>query len=115
LEMTTMKINGSMFIHINAITKNITRVVYDHSEKEPANSILISDDFRPDGSWQPGQYELCGGRILFRNRHGEAVLQETGRELTEKEVFRYYMDGEPIEWRGRLCGEYKRGTRRYSL
>jgi alpha-D-xyloside xylohydrolase len=94
--MTTKKINGSMFIHINAITKNITRIVYDHSEKEPANSILISDDFRPDGSWQPGQYELCGGRILFRNRHGEAVLQETGRELTEKEVFRYYMDGEPI-------------------
>ena len=85
-----------MFIHIDTLNENITRVVYDYRGDRPGNSVLISDEFRPCGDSLPGQYEICGGRILFRNRQSEVVLQETGHELAEKEVFRYYLDGAPV-------------------
>ena len=85
-----------MFIHIDTLNENITRVVYDYRGDRPGNSVLISDEFRPCGDSLPGQYEICGGRILFRNRQSEVVLQEIGHELAEKEVFRYYLDGAPV-------------------
>lgn len=85
-----------MFIHIDTLNENITRVVYDYRGDRPGNSVLISDEFRPCGDSLPGQYEICEGRILFRNRQSEVVLQEIGHELAEKEVFRYYLDGAPV-------------------
>lgn len=88
--------NNTLFIHIDTLNKNITRVVYSHSEEKPGNSILVSDEFRPDRKALPGQYEVSGDRVLFRNRQGETVLQETGHELIEKEVFRYCMDSKAV-------------------
>ncbi|HEY8348964.1 MAG TPA: TIM-barrel domain-containing protein, partial [Clostridia bacterium] len=88
--------NNTLFIHIDTLNKNITRVVYSHSEEKPGNSILVSDEFRPDRKALPGQYEVSGDRVLFRNRQGETVLQETGHELIEKEVFRYCMGDEAV-------------------
>lgn len=94
--MDTRRVSDSMYVHIDTITETITRVVYDHKEVEPGNSILICGEFKPDEYLLQGRYEADGERILFRNGQGEVVLQESGRSLTEKEVFRYRTDSEPV-------------------
>ena len=88
--------NSSLHVHIIPINKNITRVVYNHRKEEPGNSILISDDFKPQRDLASERYLSEDDRILFKNKQGEVILKETGRSLTEKEIFRYFIDGEPV-------------------
>lgn len=87
---------NTLFPHIIPITENITRVVYNHSMEEPENSNLIADDFEPQKNVKTGQYLLETDCISFRNKHGEVILKETAHDLTEKEIYRYVIDGEPI-------------------
>lgn len=88
--------DSSMFVHIMPLTENITRVVYTYSEKEPSYSILISEDFRPQRGLTTDSYIAKEGHILFKNKNGEVVLEEIEHILTGKEIFRYFVDGEPI-------------------
>ncbi|RCX11155.1 alpha-D-xyloside xylohydrolase [Anaerobacterium chartisolvens] len=81
---------------IMQVSENIVKVVYGGGKEETENSILISEDFKPESNLATNKYLCEGGRILFKNKRGEVVLEETGHSLTEKEVFTYYVDGEPI-------------------
>lgn len=87
--------NSSLF-HIISVSENITRVVYNNGEEEPGTSDLIDREFSTQGYAGPVRYEISEDRILFKNRYGEVVLKETGSSLREKEIFRYFIDGEPV-------------------
>ncbi len=87
---------NSLFVHIIPLTENITRVVYNHSTEAPGNGILIADEFMPQSNNESDQYQLDADHILFKNKQGEVVLEETEHSLAEKEIYRYFVDGEPV-------------------
>lgn len=87
---------SSLFAHITPITENITRVVYNHSMDDPDNSILILDDFEPQSSVRSDRYLCESDSIFFKNKQGEVILKEAGHGLTEKKVYRYSIDGDPV-------------------
>jgi alpha-D-xyloside xylohydrolase len=88
--------DSSMFVHVTPLAENITRVVYTYSEKEPSYSILISKDFKPESGLKADSYIAKDGKISFKNKKGEIVLEEIEHVLTEKPIFKYFVDGEPI-------------------
>jgi alpha-D-xyloside xylohydrolase len=94
--MGTKLKNSSLFVHTIQVTENITRVVYNHSKEKTGDSILISEDFRPQGDLKSTGYFFAEDTLLFKNKQGKVILKETGRSLTEKEVWRYFTDGEPV-------------------
>lgn len=94
--MDTQNAGKSLFVHIMQLTENIIRVAYTNSKEEPGNSILIAEDFKPKANLVAEKYSSIDDCILFKNNQGEVILEETGHSLTEKEVFTYYVDGEPV-------------------
>lgn len=94
--MDTQNKDFSLFVHIIPVTENITRVSYTHTKEEPGNSILIAEDFKPERCLPPDGYSSIDDCICFTNKHGEVILRETGHSLTEKEVYKYLIDGEPV-------------------
>ena len=94
--MDTQNKCSSLYVHIMPLTENITRVVYTNSKEEPGNSILIAEDFIRNSNLKTDKYLSVDDCILFKNKQGEVILKETGHSLTEKEVFKYYVDGEPV-------------------
>ena len=72
-----------MFIHIDTLNENITRVVYDYRGDRPGNSVLISDEFRPCGDSLPDSMRSAGAGSCS-NRQSEVVLQEISTSLPEK-------------------------------
>ena len=87
---------SSLHVHIMKLTEKITKVVYNHSKEKIGESILISEDFKPRRDLPSNAYPAADGALSFVNGQGEVILRETGRSLTEKEVFRYFIDGEPV-------------------
>lgn len=93
---------SSLFVNIMPLTENIIRVVYTNSNEESGNSILIAEDFKPvtnlttDKYLSADKYLSVDDCILFKNKQGEVILKETEHNLMEKEVFTYYVDGEPV-------------------
>lgn len=94
--MTIQNKDSSMFVHVTPLAENITRVVYTYSEKEPSYSILISKDFKAGNDVTVDSYIEKDGKISFKNKKGEVVLEEIEHTLTEKSIFKYFVDGEPI-------------------
>ena len=94
--MDTQNEFSSLFVNIMPFTENIIRVVYTRSKEETRNSILIAEDFKPMSNLVTDKYLSVDDCILFKNKQGEVILRETGHCLTEKDVFTYYVDGEPI-------------------
>ncbi len=94
--MDTQNKCSSLFINIMPLTENIIRVVYTKTKKEPENSILIAEDFKPMINLDIDKYLSVDDCILFKNKQGEVILKETEHSLTEKKVLTYYVDGEPV-------------------
>jgi alpha-D-xyloside xylohydrolase len=94
--MDTQNKCTTLFSYIKPITPNIIKVVYTFDKEEPKNSILIAEDFKPVGNINSDKYLSADGCIQFKNMQGEVILKETGHSMTEKEVFSYYVDGEPV-------------------
>lgn len=86
----------SMSVHVIPQSENITRVVYSFDNESPGNSALISNKFQPQPQLMPAASLLEDQCISFKNRQGEVILTETKRCLTEKKVYRYSIDGEPV-------------------
>lgn len=86
----------TLFVHIIPQSESITRVVYSYEKECPASSALISESFKPQGCLMSGAHLSDDNCISFKNRQGDVILRETERSLTEKEVYRYFIDGEPI-------------------
>jgi alpha-D-xyloside xylohydrolase len=86
----------SLFAHVMPLCENITRVVHSFEKGSPKASALISESFRPQGQLAPAAHISEDHSISFKNRRGDVILRETGHSLTEKEVYRYFIDGEPI-------------------
>ncbi|QNU68203.1 DUF5110 domain-containing protein [Ruminiclostridium herbifermentans] len=87
---------SSLFVNIMPLTENIIRVVYTKSKEKPRNSILIAEDFIPERNLNTDKYLSLDDCILFKNKQGEVILKEIGHSLTEKDVFTYHADGEPV-------------------
>lgn len=87
---------ASVSVHILPQTENITRVVYSRDEGTPDNSALISEEFKPQSSFVPARVLSADHCISFINKQGDVILKETEHILTEKEVYRYFVEGEPI-------------------
>jgi alpha-D-xyloside xylohydrolase len=96
ISINTQQKHSSLYVHIIPLTQNITRVVYAHSGGEPGNSNLIAEDFKPQRDLVSDRYFTSDDCLHFKNKQGEVVLKEIGHRLTIKEVFRYYIDGEPV-------------------
>lgn len=90
------KTRNAPYCHIIPVSENIVRVVYSFSNDPPRNSIHVSEDFRANSDIKSDRYCVSDGCIYFKNRHDEVVLKETGHSFTEKEVYRFYVDGEPV-------------------
>lgn len=88
--------NPSLFVHIMPLTEDITQVVYTYRKEKPENSILIAEDFIPQRDVTTDMYVPLEDGILFKNKQGEVILKEIGHHLTEKEVYQYFVDGDPI-------------------
>lgn len=85
-----------LFVHVIPYDESITRVVYSFEKESPASSALISESFKPQNQLVTARHSSSDNCISFKNKHGDVVLRETYRSLTEKEVYRYIIDGEPI-------------------
>ncbi len=94
--MYTKISDTSLFVHIVPLANNILRVVYSHSKQKPENSVLIAEDFTPVKEITTDMYTAEEDAIEFKNKKGEMILREIGHQLIEKEVFKYFIDGEPI-------------------
>ncbi|MBP7175075.1 MAG: DUF5110 domain-containing protein [Thermoclostridium sp.] len=86
----------SLIVHVIPYSKSITRVVYSFEEESPASSALISESFKPQDQFVTTGHSSSDNCISFKNRQGDVILKETGRCLSKKEVYRYFIDGEPI-------------------
>ncbi len=86
----------SLFVHIMPQRDNITRVVYSYEKESPGAGNLIVEGFKPHSNLMPVVHVSEDSCISFKNRRGEVILKEKNRSLTEKEVYRYIIDGEPI-------------------
>ncbi len=84
-----------MFAHIIPLSDNITRVVYTYAPGEPKKSSLVSGDFIQQNDIRPN-YAPENGGLAFKNGNNETVLAEIGHSLTEKQVYKFVVDGEPI-------------------
>lgn len=86
----------SLFVHVMPLCESITRVVHSFEKDSPKASFLISESFKPQSQLAPAAHISEGSCISFKNRRGEVILKEKSHSLTEKEVYRYFIDGEPI-------------------
>ena len=87
---------SSLSVEILPQCENIIRVVYSYEKEKNRKSSLISEDFEPQNNIGGKKYIFEDNCISFLNRHGEIILKETARSLTEKMVYRYIIDGEPV-------------------
>lgn len=94
--MNTQNECTTLFSYIKPMTPNIIKVVYTFDKEEPKNGILIAEDFKPVENVDADRYLSADGCIQFKNKQGEVILKEVGHSMTEREVFSYYVDGEPV-------------------
>ncbi|NLM10307.1 MAG: DUF5110 domain-containing protein [Clostridiaceae bacterium] len=84
------------FRHILPQSENIIRVVYSYSSENPQNSIYIAEDFKSEEGLASDRYSVSDDCIYFKDKRNNTVLIESGHGFTEKEVYRFFVDGEPI-------------------
>ena len=79
--------------YIEQLNDHIVRVSYTCQDAMPPQSELISDSFEKQAVVNKCVHEtLSSVEFLYA---GDTVLVQTGEELSEKEVSRYVIDGEP--------------------
>ena len=86
-----------MFRHINVVRGNIIKVAYTIESAAPRDSILIADDFEMQSSIDAKIYhDTQNGQVYFKDKRGETFLTEMNRSLTEKQMYKYIVEGAPI-------------------
>ncbi len=90
--------------YIEQLSNTIVRVTYVIGEDSPRKSELISEHFTKKEIEQ-GCYIKTPASVKFLY-DGRTVLEQTGEELTDQEVWKYVIDGEPqIEKKQTANGE----------
>lgn len=87
---------SSLFVRILPQSENITRVVYSYDQAEPEKSALIAEHFKPQIDLASDRFFSSDNCISFKNKQGDVILREIEHSLSEKDVHRYIVDGEPI-------------------
>ncbi len=84
---------------IEQLTKNIIHVTYSKSEGEQIQSVLICEDFmKPVTSGLlENNYIVEDEAIYFINFKGDNILKAASHTLTPKQIYKYYVEGEPIQ------------------